>query len=45
MKLTMLYDFLQVLLCKRKHPTKCEYFSKYIQFSIIYLLQKTEIQS
>jgi hypothetical protein len=40
MKLTMLYDFLQVLLSKRKHPTNYEYFSKYIQFSIIYLLQK-----
>jgi predicted DNA-binding protein YlxM (UPF0122 family) len=36
MNLTMLFDFIQVLLSKRKHSTKDEYFPKYILFTTIY---------
>jgi hypothetical protein len=43
MKLTMLYDFLLVLLSKRKKPTKNDYFTKHIIFTIIYLLQEQEL--
>jgi hypothetical protein len=39
MNLKMLFDFIQVLLSKQKHTTKDDYFSKYILFTIIYLLQ------
>jgi hypothetical protein len=40
MILIMLYDFIQVLLSKRKHPTKDGYFSTHELFTTIYLLQK-----
>jgi hypothetical protein len=36
--LFFLPEFLQVLYITRKFPTKDYYFSKYIQFSIIYLI-------
>jgi hypothetical protein len=35
--LNMLYDFMQVLNIKRKHPTKNEYFTKHVPFTTIYL--------
>jgi hypothetical protein len=35
MILITLYDFIQVLLSKNKHPTKDEYFSNHIQFFTI----------
>jgi hypothetical protein len=37
-RLKLLLDFLQALNITRKFPTKDYYFSKYIQFSIIYLI-------
>jgi hypothetical protein len=41
MNLNMLFDFIWVLLSKRKHFfTKDDYFPKYILFSTIYLLQE-----
>jgi hypothetical protein len=40
MDLIMFYDFIQVLIIKRKHSTKDGYFPKHIQFTTIYLLQK-----
>jgi hypothetical protein len=40
MTLIMLYDFLKVLLSKRKHPTKDDYFSTHMLFTTIYLLEK-----
>jgi hypothetical protein len=40
MTLIILYDFIQVLLCKRRHYTKNDYLSKQIQFSTISLLEK-----
>jgi hypothetical protein len=43
MILIMLYDFLQVLLSKMKYPTKDDYFSTHILFTIIYLLQKQKL--
>jgi hypothetical protein len=43
MNLKMLFDFIQVLLSKQKHPTKDDYFSKYILFTIIYLLQEQKL--
>jgi hypothetical protein len=43
MNLTMLFDFIQVLLSKRKHSTKDEYFPKYILFTTIYLLQEQKL--
>jgi hypothetical protein len=39
MNLKMLFDFILVLLSERKHFTKGDYFSKYILFTIIYLLR------
>jgi hypothetical protein len=39
----MLLDFIHILLSKRKHPIKDDYFSKYILFTIIYLLQKQKL--
>jgi hypothetical protein len=36
MNLKMLFDFIQVLLSKRKHPTKDDYLTNYILFTIIY---------
>jgi hypothetical protein len=38
MNLKILFDFIQVLLSKRKHLTKDDYFYKYILLTIIYLL-------
>jgi hypothetical protein len=38
MRLILLTDFLQVLYSTRKFPTKDYYCSKYIPFSIIYLI-------
>jgi hypothetical protein len=43
MHLTMFYDFMQVLHIKRRHPTKNEYFPKYIPFTTIYLLQEQKL--
>jgi hypothetical protein len=34
------YDFMQVISSIGEHPTKNEYFSMHILFSIIYLMQK-----
>jgi hypothetical protein len=39
MNLNMLYDFMQVLNIKRKHPTKNEYFPKHLIFTTIYFMQ------
>jgi hypothetical protein len=36
--LTVLFDFIQVLISKREHSTKDEYFSSHILFTTIYLL-------
>jgi hypothetical protein len=36
--LILLPDFLHVLYSTRKFPTKYYYYSKYIQFSIVYLI-------
>jgi hypothetical protein len=44
MKLTMFYDFLQVLLHKRERYMKNDYLSKQVLFSIIYLLQKQRLK-
>jgi hypothetical protein len=38
MSLNTLYDFIQLLLSKRKHLNKDEYFSQHIIFTMIYLL-------
>jgi hypothetical protein len=43
MNLKMFFDFIQVLLSKQKHTTKDDYFSKYIIFTIIYLLQEQKL--
>jgi hypothetical protein len=43
MILIMLYDFIQVVLSKRRHNTKNDYLSEQIQFSTIYLLQKSRL--
>jgi hypothetical protein len=43
MSLNMLSDFMIVLNSMRKHPTKDEYFTKHIQFTTIYLLQKQKL--
>jgi hypothetical protein len=43
MNLNMLYDFIQVLINKRKHPTKDDYFSTHMLFTTIYLLQKEKL--
>jgi hypothetical protein len=40
MNLNMLFDFIQVILSKKKHSTKDDYFSTHIKFTIIYLLPK-----
>jgi hypothetical protein len=39
MNLTMLFNFIQVLLSKRKHPTKDDYFYTHMLFTTIYLLE------
>jgi hypothetical protein len=39
MNLKILFDFIHVLLIKQKHSTRDDYFSKYILFTIIYLVQ------
>jgi hypothetical protein len=41
--LIMLFDFMQVLNIKRKHPIKNEYFPIHILFSTIYLLQELKL--
>jgi hypothetical protein len=38
-------DFLQVLYSTRKFPTKYYYFSKYIQFSTIYLILEQNLNT
>jgi hypothetical protein len=38
MNLNMLFGFIQVLLSKRKQPTKNDYFTKHIIFTAIYFL-------
>jgi hypothetical protein len=43
MNLNMLYDFMQVLNIKRKHPTEKEYFPMHILFTTIYLLQEEKL--
>jgi hypothetical protein len=43
MNVIVLPDFIQLLYNKRKHSTKNEYFSKHIQFTTIYLLQKQKL--
>jgi hypothetical protein len=43
MHLIMFYDFIQVLNSIKKHPTKNEYFSRHIIFTIIYLLQEQKL--
>jgi hypothetical protein len=45
MRLKLLPDFLQVLYSKRKFPTKDYYFSKYIQFSTIYLILEQNLNT
>jgi hypothetical protein len=42
-RLTWLYDFMQVLNIKRKHSTKNEHLSKHILFTIIYLLHEQKL--
>jgi hypothetical protein len=44
MNLNMLFDFIKVLLIKRRLSTKDDYFYTHIQFSIIYLLQEQNIK-
>jgi hypothetical protein len=39
MNIKMLFDFIQVLLSKRKHSTQDIYFSEYILFTTIYQLR------
>jgi hypothetical protein len=43
MILSMLFDFIQVLLSKRKHSTKDEYLTMHILFTKIYLLQEQKL--
>jgi hypothetical protein len=43
MNLNMLYNFIQVLISKRKHPIKDDYFSIHMLFTTIYLLQKQKL--
>jgi hypothetical protein len=43
MNLAILYDFMQVLNSIRKQPTKNDYFTKHIIFTIIYLLQDQKL--
>jgi hypothetical protein len=43
LRITWFYDFIQVLSSIRKHPTKNEYFSKHILFTIIYLAQEQKL--
>jgi hypothetical protein len=45
MCLKLLPDFLQVLYNKRKLYTKDYYFSKYIQFSIFYLILEQNLNT
>jgi hypothetical protein len=44
MYLIILSDFMKVLHIKRRHPTKNEYFSMYILFTTIYLLQELKLK-
>jgi hypothetical protein len=44
MNLNMLFDFIQVLLSKRKHPNKDYYFYTHIQFTINYLLREQKLK-
>jgi hypothetical protein len=43
MNLIMLSDFIQVLISRRKHTTKNEYFTRHIIFTTIYLLQEEKL--
>jgi hypothetical protein len=43
MNLIMLSDFIQVLISRRKHTTKNEYFPRHIIFTTIYLLQEEKL--
>jgi hypothetical protein len=40
--LTELYDFIHVLIIKRRHSTMKDYFSKHIKFTNIYLQQNKD---
>jgi hypothetical protein len=42
-RLTLFYDFIQVLQSIRKHPTKNEYFPMYTLFTTFYLLQDQKL--
>jgi hypothetical protein len=42
MSLNKFYDFIHVL-NRRKHPNKDDFFTKHIQFTTIYLLQKQKL--
>ncbi len=44
MHLIMFSDFMQVLHINRMHPTKNEYFSKHMVFTMIYLLQEQKLK-
>jgi hypothetical protein len=44
MNLNMLFDLIQVLLSKRKHPNKDYYFYTHIQFTINYLLREQKLK-
>jgi hypothetical protein len=44
MNLNMLFDFIQVLLSKRKHPNKHYYFYTHIQFTTNYLLGEQKLK-
>jgi hypothetical protein len=37
-RVTWFYDFIQILNCTGKQPTKNDYFTKHIAFTIIYFL-------
>jgi hypothetical protein len=43
MSLIMLYDFMQVLIINRRHPTNNEHFPIHILFTTIYLLQEYKL--
>jgi hypothetical protein len=41
--LNMLFDFMQVLNSQKKHSTRNEYFSMYILFTTLYLMQEQKL--
>jgi hypothetical protein len=44
MYIIMFSDFMHALISKSKHYTKNDYFSKPIQFTTIYLLQRQKLK-